>query len=89
VGAGRVVEWQTNGTLTQARDLLGSAGEHERVLGLSHVAAGAASNDVRPECSNRSSKIPANGFLISGKRRVNLNFRDVVINLGVRGILSA
>jgi hypothetical protein len=70
---GRVAEWQTNGTLTQARDLLGSAGEHERVLGFCHVAAGAASNDVRSECSNRCPEIPANCFLISGKQRINLN----------------
>ena len=63
-----------SGTLMQAsRDLLGSTWEHESVLGFSHVAAGAASNDVRSECSNRCSEIPANCFLIPGKWRINLD----------------
>lgn len=70
---GRVAEWQTISTLTLARDLLGSAGEDEGVRGLCHVAAGAASNDVRSECSNRCPEIPANCFLISGKQGINLN----------------
>jgi hypothetical protein len=56
----------------RSRDhLLRAAGKHESVLGFSDVAAGAASDDVRPECRNRRAKATASCLLVPTAAAMN------------------